>query len=72
MTCSGLLQSSGNQSHFAEDSESGTRRPDHNADGLLLKALLAGGDDGVDLSLMSFPVSATTTRGPAGIDRACF
>jgi hypothetical protein len=53
-------------------SESGARRRDHHADGMLLEALLVGGDDGVDLSLMSFPVSATTTRGPAGIDRACF
>jgi len=44
-------------------SGSGARRRDHDADGLLLEALLVGGDDGVDLSLMSFPVSATTTPG---------
>ena len=45
-------------------SGSGARRRDHDADGLLLEALLVGGDDGVDLSLVSFPVAATTTPGP--------
>jgi len=50
-------------------SGSGARRPDHDADGLLLEALLVGGDDGVDLSLMSF--RHHNSGGPAGIDRAC-
>jgi hypothetical protein len=35
---------------------------------LLLEALVAGGDDGVELSLMSSPVLGVTTRGPTGID----
>jgi hypothetical protein len=36
-------------------SERGARGPDRDADGLLLEALFVGSDDGVDLSLMSFP-----------------